>query len=53
MRRLDAHSLHSPWRPMSDHNHLPYVGNGYLGVATTGGAAKQKTDSGESDEEVS
>ncbi len=30
----DAHSIHSPWRPDSDTNYLPYVGNGYVGIAS-------------------
>ena len=36
---MDAHVLHSPWRPGYDRAYLPYVGNGYIGLATTGGAA--------------
>ena len=34
--RRNAHALHSPWRPNSDHNYLPYVGNGYIGLETEG-----------------
>ena len=34
--RRNAHSLHGPWRPTSDHNYLPYAGNGYIGLETEG-----------------
>ncbi len=33
LSRHDAHSLHSPWRPEEDRQYLPYVGNGYVGMA--------------------
>lgn len=40
LQRLNAHTLHSSWRPLSDKNYLPYVGNGRIGLATEDGAAK-------------
>ncbi len=33
LRRLNAHGLHNPWRPLEDVDYVPYVGNGHIGLA--------------------